>query len=126
MDEIHYKVMCLMSVGAPLTDQVCQVLLLNAIDMWEEHRHAQLIKSHQYDGKIESDLEVIKYFDVPVVIFKALVSTQERFRATEVRYCIRVDDLDNMNPAEWERIMDMGGSSLPHLPLNEDPPAEWN
>lgn len=130
--EIHaYKIMCLMTIGAPLTQQVSDVLLLNAVDMWNERQHTQMIASRSYDGVIKSNLEVFEHFGVPVVLFEAMVST-EKFRSVEVRYVVRIDDLEHMDPGEWARIMIGSEGPLPPplLPLSnqEEIPQnpEWN
>lgn len=129
MDEIHvYKIMCLMTAGAPLTKQISDVLLLNAVDMWDEKRHTQVVKSQSYDGFIKTNLKVFEYFGVPAIIFEAIVST-EMFRSTEVRYVVRVDDLEHMNPEEWKRIMagTMGGPPCLPLSKHKEPyNPEWN
>lgn len=126
-----YKIMCLMTAGAPLTKQIADVLLLNAVDMWDEKRHTQMVKAQSYDGLIKTDLKVFEYFGVPAIIFEAIVST-EMFRSTEVRYVVRVDDLEHMDPEEWERIIvdTIGPLPPPLLPLSnqETPPhnPKWN
>lgn len=125
-NEIHvYKIMCLMTTGAPLTQQVSDVLLLNAVDMWDERQHTQVITSRSYDGIIKSNLEVFEHFGVPVVLFEAMVAT-EKFRSVEVRYVVRIDDLEHMDPGEWARIM-VGATEGPPPPqLLPFSNPEWN
>ena len=116
------KVMCMMKAGAPLTQQSHDALLINAIDMWEEGRRSQEIRSQSYHGVIHSNLEVTETFGVPAVAFEAVIGTPD-FRSTEVHFIIRVDDLDHMNPEEWSRIMVKSGM-IPFPMPPSDP--EWN
>lgn len=128
-NEIHeYKIMCLMTTGAPLTQHVSDVLLLNAVDMWDERRRTQLIASRSYDGVIKSNLEIFEHFGVPVVLFEAMVST-EKYRSVEVRYVVRIDDLEHMDPGEWARITMGSEGPLPSPLSNQEEISqnlEWN
>jgi len=99
-----------MTAGKPLTPAANDALLINAVDMWDEGRRKQLIRSRGYDGVIHSNLEVIDYLGVPAVIFEAMVATPE-WGATEVRYAVRVDDLDGIELGSWGRIV--GGDDHP-------------
>lgn len=97
------KMYCMMNSGKPLTKMLADVLLYNAHDMFQEGRHTQRIKSRQYDGVIESNLEVVEHFGVPSVQFEALVST-EQWEANTIRFVIRTDDLDGIEQAEWTQL----------------------
>jgi hypothetical protein len=99
-----HKMYCLMNSGRhPITRQLADALLLNAIDMFDENRRVQRIKSRLYDGVIESTLEVIEYADVPSVQFEALVST-DKFESATIRFIVRVDDLDGIELGEWQQL----------------------
>jgi len=118
------KVMCVMKAGAPLTQQSTDALLINAIDMWDEGRRTQEIRTRSYHGIIQSNLEVTETFGVPAVAFEAVIGTPD-FRSTEVHFVIRVDDLEHMNPEEWNRIMiRLGLLPFPPPPPTDNP--EWN
>jgi hypothetical protein len=122
MDEIHeLKIFALVVSGKPLTQQVNDMLLLNAIDMWDCHNHKQPIKSRNYDGVIESDLEVVEHFGAPVVQFKAMVSTT-KFGATAVKYLVKIDDLDGIEGVEWGRLQ--LSANMPPLPPGFMPELE--
>jgi hypothetical protein len=88
MREHDHKVHCMMSSGKPITRHHADVLLLNAVDMFEEGRKLQRIKSRNYDGMIESNLEVINYLGVPSVEFTSYIET-ERWQTTFVDFIIR-------------------------------------
>jgi len=98
-----HKMYCMMNSGKPLTKMLADVLLYNAYDMFQEGRHTQRIKSRQYDGVIESNLEVVDYSGVPSVQFEALVST-ELWESNTIRFVIRTDDLDGLEQAEWAQL----------------------
>jgi hypothetical protein len=120
----HIKVYCLMSAGGPITQQVNDVLLLNAIDMWDQRLVRQPIRARSYEGIIETDLEVIDFQDVPVVQFEAKVTIRDVpmvTGVTEVRYLLRVDDLDGIEIGEWGRLQArvMGD---PDMPMPFPPP----
>lgn len=125
----YIKVYCLMnSGGQPLTQQVSDVLLLNAIDMWDMRRTYQPIRARSYEGIIETDLEVIDFQEVPVVEFKAMVTMRGVpmvTDVTEVRYLLRVDDLDGIEIGEWGRLRAqvMGDPDMP--PPFPPPPFPW-
>jgi hypothetical protein len=105
------KIYCLLTTGKPLTRAAQDALLLNALDMWDEKRHQQQIKSRGYDGVINSDLEVIDYLGVPSVIFEAMVAT-DKWGATDVRFCVRIDDLEGVELGTWGSIGGDGAESL--------------
>jgi hypothetical protein len=120
----YIKVYCLMNSGGPLTQQVSDVLLLNAIDMWDMRRTYQPIRARSYEGIIETDLEVIDFQEVPVVEFKATVTLRGVSMVTdvtEVRYLLRVDDLDGIEVGDWGRLQAqvMGD---PDMPMPFPPP----
>lgn len=132
-EEVHtFKIFALIVSGNPLNEQVSDVLLLNAIDMWDCRNHSQRIKARSYDGVIESTLERFEHFGVPVVQFDAMVGTDD-FRSTKVRYLVRVDDLDDLDGVEWGRLQ--ASAMMPHMPPgfmpslddDEEPPnIEWS
>lgn len=103
MREHDHKVHCMMNSGKPLTKRHADVLLLNAVDMFEDGRKMQRIKSRDYDGMIESNLEVIDHMGVPVVEFVSYLET-ERWRTTMVDFIIRVEDLQ-CPPHEWNHLL---------------------
>jgi hypothetical protein len=117
--------------GNSLDPQVTDVLLLNAIDMWDCHRNQQRIKARAYDGVIESNLEVFEHFGAPVVQFDAMVGTED-FKSTKVRYLVRVHDLDELDGQEWGQLN--LSAAMPQVPpgfmpqLEEEPKPrpEWN
>ena len=113
-DEIHQlKVFALVVSGNPLTKQIHDVLLLNAIDMWDCRNHKQRIKARSYDGVIESNLDVFEHFGAPVVQFEAMVST-DQFRSTSVKYLVKIDDLDGLDGVEWGMLQ--MSANMPQLP----------
>lgn len=98
-----HKMFCMMNSGKPLTKTIADVLLFNAVDMYDEHRRTQRIKSRKYDGVIESNLEVIELFGIPVVVFEAIVTT-EQFEGNEVKFYVRVDDMEGIELGEWMQL----------------------
>lgn len=55
------QIYCMMNSGKPLTDEVRQVLLINACDMAEAGNEFQKVKGRRYEGVIKSDLESLSY-----------------------------------------------------------------
>ena len=111
-----HKIYCMMNSGKQLTKALADALLFNAYDMFDENRHTQRIKSRKYDGVIESNLEVIEYLGVPSVVFDAIVST-DMFEGNEVKFVVRVDDLDGVELGEWasthQKTMTVSFDELP-------------
>lgn len=113
-----HGIYCLMNSGKPLTQMLADALLLNACDMFHENNHYQPIQSRQYEGFIESNLEVVEYAGFPAVAFMATVST-DKWEANEVNFVVRIDDLDaiEMGSGEWMqlkvRVMSRPLSDLP-------------
>ncbi len=101
------KIFCLMATGKPLTPAAHEALLINAVDMWYESRTLRRIKSRGYDGVIETNLEVIDYLGVPAVVFEANIAT-DKWGATDVRFVVRVDDLEGVEQSQWGYV---GGSA---------------
>jgi hypothetical protein len=93
-----------MRTGKPLDKPVADALLFNAIDMYENNRRVQRIKSRRYDGVIESSLEVIDYLGVPSVVFEALVGT-DMWESVDATFIIRVDDLTDVEVGSWARMV---------------------
>lgn len=112
-----HKMFCLMNSGKPITRQLADALLLNAIDMFDENRRVQRIKARKYDGVIESNLEVFEFSGIPSVQFEALVAT-ERFESITIRFIVRVDDLDGVELGEWAQLQlrVMGPCAFEDLP----------
>lgn len=129
MDIHEVKIFALMVLGNSLDPQITDVLLLNAIDMWDCKRHKQRIKARSYDGVIESNLDVFEHFGAPVVQFDAMVGTAD-FQSTKVRYLVRVDDLDELDGQEWGQLQ--MSAAMPQIPsgfmpqLEDEPKPEWN
>lgn len=103
MREHDHKIHCMMRSGKPLSRHHADVLLLNAVDMFEEGRKLQRIKSRDYDGMIESHLKVIEYLGVQCIEFHAWIET-ERWQTTMIDFIIRVEDLD-CPPHEWNHLL---------------------
>lgn len=116
-DDVH--VFCMINSGKPLSQTILDVLLFNAVDMFECRKRTQRIKSRQYDGIIESNLEPQKGIEYPVVTFEASLST-DQWTNQHVSFYVRVDDLDSihLNQGVWGRVMSsmMGLPSLDSLP----------
>lgn len=115
---IHdHKVFCLMNSGKPLTTAICDVLLLNAYDMYFEGLRRQRIKSSAYDGVIDSDLEPIQHHGVPGIVFEAILST-DKWDVAEIDFFVRIEDFDDVNEGEWVRLISrvMGPLSFGELP----------
>lgn len=112
-----HKVFCLMNTGKSLTPRICDVLLLNAYDMFFERCHRQRIKGSGYDGVIESDLEIVEHQDVPCIVFEALLST-DKWEVAEVKFFVRTDDFEGVNEGEWMRLVTrvMSGVPFENLP----------
>jgi hypothetical protein len=120
MRDHDHKINCLMNAGKPLRRDHADVLLFNAVDMFEQRRKMQRIKSRNYDGMIESNLEVIDYMGEPVVAFVSYIET-ERWQTNIVDFVVRVEDL-NCPPAEWNHLLrialDFSVNDLP-APIKE-------
>jgi hypothetical protein len=116
----HGRIYCMInSGGKPLNSTICDVLMFNAVDMFECGRRTQRIKGRNYDGVIESNLEVIETF-APIVKFEALLAT-DKWDASPITFGVRVDDLDgiHLQKGKWESIM---ASVLGLPPLHMLPP----
>lgn len=94
----------MMRMGKPLDKPVADALLFNAIDMYENSRRVQRIKSRRYDGVIESSLEVIDYLGVPAILFEALLGT-DMWESVDASFIIRVDDLTDVELGAWTRMV---------------------
>jgi hypothetical protein len=115
-----HKIFCMMNSGKPLTKMVADVLLFNAVDMYQEGRKVQRVKSRQYDGVIESNLEVTEYAGVPAIQFEALIST-EKWDSNVVRFVVRVDDMEGIEQGEWAQLGMMSmGCPIPFDQLPEE------
>ena len=116
----HGGIYCMInSGGKPLTPTICDVLMFNAVDMFECGRRTQRIKGRNYDGVIESNLQVIETF-APIVKFEALLAT-DKWDTSPITFGVRIDDLDgiHLQKGKWGRIM---GSVLGLPPLHMLPP----
>lgn len=102
MDHGHH-LYCLMNSGKPLTETICDALLYNAYDMYQEKRNVQRIKSRTYDGMIETDLEVVDFSGMAVVSFLANIST-DQYEHNEVRFVVRLEDFDGIPEGEWQQL----------------------
>lgn len=116
----HGRIYCMINSGKmPLNPTLCDILMFNAVDMFESGRRVQRIKGRNYDGVIESNLEVIDGF-VPIVQFEALLSVG-KWEAHPITFGVRVDDLDgiHLQKGKWGQIM-MSVLGLP--PIHTLPP----
>jgi len=87
------QIYCMMNSGKPLTDEVRQVLLINACDMAEMGNEQQKVKGRRYEGIIKSNLESLSYAGLSIVMFEADVICPD-IGPTKVRYGVRTQDLD--------------------------------
>lgn len=88
------QIYCLMFTGGkPLTNEVRDVLLINAADMAMSGRERQEIKGRRYAGTITSNLESWNYVGMSVVVFEADVVCPD-IGAVKVRYGVRTNDLN--------------------------------
>jgi len=103
--ERHGGIYCMINTGKPLTPRVCDILMYNAVDMFEDGRTSQRIKGRGFDGLITSNLKVIEGV-FPLVTFKVMLATDE-WEASEIEFYVRVDDLDTIHTqtGRWGRIM---------------------
>lgn len=116
----HGRIYCMINSGnMPLNPTLCDILMFNAVDMFECRRRTQRIKGRNYDGVIESNLEVIDGH-IPIVQFEALLSTG-KWEAHPVTFGVRIDDLDgiHLQKGKWGQIMT---SVLGLPPLHMLPP----
>jgi len=100
--------------GNPLTQQMCEALFVNALDMWQEGNHQQFLKAPQYDGVIKSELEPIEYLGEPAIPFEAMVASKE-WEGTQVKFVVHVDALEKAEEGMWE-AMKMAVSEAPNAP----------
>lgn len=102
MDGIY----CMVNSGKPLTEAQYDVLMFNAVDMFEEGRKVQRIKGRDYDGVIESNLEIQEIFGNKVVAFEALMSSS-LWESNDIQFIVNIEDLDgiHLNKGKWSRIM---------------------
>jgi len=122
-------VYCLMSVGGTITPQVSEVLLLNAVDMWDLRRLKQPIRARSYEGIIETDLEIIEFQGVPAVEFHAMVTIRGVpvvTQVTQANFLLRVDDLEGVELAQLGRL-EAKVMGDPDMPFPFPPaPFPWN
>ena len=102
------QIYCLMNSGKPLTDEVRQVLLINACDMAERGRERQEIRGRRYAGTITSNLESWCYVGMSIVVFEADIVCPD-IGHTKVRYGVRTNDLDEgvLSLGKWSTFGEM-------------------
>lgn len=118
------EIYCLMNSGKPLTDEVRQVLLINACDMAETGNEVQKIKGRRYEGTITSNLESLDYAGLSVIVFEADVVCPQ-IGHTKVRYGVRTRDLDEglLALGKWSSFAEMMAEAG-YEPQRFNP--EWN
>jgi len=115
------NIYCMMKTGKPLTDEVRQVLLINACDMADARRKQQEIKGRGYHGIIKSDLESVNFAGISIVMFEADIVCSD-VGMTKVEFGVRTTDIDEgvLSLGKWSNFEDLVKEIAP----NGNP--EWN
>ena len=100
----QHKVFCLMNSGKPLTEEVADVLLFNAYDMFYAGRDRQRVKGRRYDGVIETNLESLTYVGMSCMEFQAEIAI-DNVGMTKVRFLVRTSDLNGLEQGEWAQLV---------------------
>lgn len=118
------QIYCMMNSGKPLTDEVRQVLLINACDMAEAGNEFQKVKGRRYEGVIKSDLESLSYAGLSIILFEAEITCPE-IGFTKVRYGVRTQDLDEglLALGKWSSLSEIMAEAG-YEPRQFNP--EWN
>lgn len=94
-----------MKTGKPLTEEVRQILLINACDMADAGRMQQEIKGRRYHGIIKSNLESMNFSGLSIVIFEANIVCSD-IGATKVEFGVRTSDIDEgvLSLGKWSNL----------------------
>lgn len=107
------KVYCFMSSSnGGIDEYTSDLIMVNAYDMWQRKSHHQLIRAGKCDGVIRSKLQVVRHFNVPIVVFEVLISNNQ-WEANEIRCYIRVDDLNVPPTVERMNVCTNSGLMIP-------------
>jgi hypothetical protein len=109
----HMRIYCMMMCGKPMTEHLMEVLFVNAYEMWDEQRERQEIRSRRYIGFISTNMMIIDHLGTPCVEFESVVTeVQEKWGANQVKFIVRIDDLNVPPNIAFGRIMQMEGPPM--------------
>jgi|SaaInlV_165m_DNA_1040744.scaffolds.fasta_scaffold20318_2 hypothetical protein len=112
------RVYCMMATGKPTTEHLMEVLFVNAYEMWDEQKERQEIRSRRYVGFISSNMQVFQHMGVPCIEFESVVTeTQEKWGVNQIRYIVRIDDLNVPPNIAFGKIAQMEGPPMP-IPMD--------
>lgn len=107
------RIYCLMMTGKPITPHLMEVLFVNAYEMWDENKDRQEIRSRRYIGFISTSLQIISHIGTPCVEFESIVTeVKEKWGVNQIRFIVRIDDLNVPPNIAFGKIMQMEGSPM--------------
>lgn len=118
----HIRIYCMMISGKPLSPHLMEVLFVNAYEMWDESKERQEIRSRRYIGFISTNLQIIGHIGTPCVEFESVVTeTKEKWGVNQVKFIVRIDDLNVPPNIAFGSIMQMEGPPmLPPMDIYQD------